>query len=229
MPRWSTPHSTVSTQTSDRDLHRIELPLAIRMRGVERRLVIEGQNPSRVRLDHTLIDLVARAHIYLDALAAGREPFRDCSRTRRSSRRRQPSASLGVPVAADRRRHSDRTTAGPSDSATPHPRDRPPDRLEGPGTAARRLADLTGPDGRRARAGRLRLLLLTGQTNRRGNRWRASRVTGTITRPSPFEDSGNRKGASETRGRKAADIADLRRFQPTNSYSPTRKRLNLRR
>nr|WP_295469288.1 recombinase family protein [Mesorhizobium sp.] len=57
----------------DRDLHRIDLPLAIRQRGVERRLVIEGQNPSRARLDHTLIDLVARAHIYLDALASGRD------------------------------------------------------------------------------------------------------------------------------------------------------------
>ena len=55
------------------DLHRIELPLAIRKRGMERRLVIEGQNPSRSRLDHTLIDLVARAHIYLEALTAGRE------------------------------------------------------------------------------------------------------------------------------------------------------------
>ena len=53
--------------------------------------------------------------------------------------------------------------------------------------------------------------------------------TGTITRPSPFEDSGNRKGASETRARKAAEIADLRHFQSTKSYSPTRKRLNLRR
>jgi len=57
----------------DRDLHRIELPLAIRKRGVERRLVIEGQNPSRARLDHALIDLVAKAHIYLDALASGRD------------------------------------------------------------------------------------------------------------------------------------------------------------
>jgi len=62
-----------SDADEDSDLHRIELPLAIRQRGVERRLVIEGQNASRVRLDHTLIDLVARAHIYLDALTAGRE------------------------------------------------------------------------------------------------------------------------------------------------------------
>lgn len=58
---------------SESDLHRIELPLTIRKRGVERRLVIEGQYPSRARLDTTLIDLVARAHIYLDALAAGRD------------------------------------------------------------------------------------------------------------------------------------------------------------
>ena len=72
-------HASVANATfdgnadDDPDLHRIELPLAIRMRGVERRLVIEGQNPSRARLDHTLIDLVARAHIYLDALVAGRD------------------------------------------------------------------------------------------------------------------------------------------------------------
>lgn len=55
------------------DLHRIELPLVVRQCGVERRLVIEGQNPSRVRLDHTLIDQVTRADIYLDALVAGRD------------------------------------------------------------------------------------------------------------------------------------------------------------
>ncbi len=55
------------------DLHGIDLPLVIRQRGVERRLVIEGQDPSRARLDHTLIDLVVRAQIYLDALIAGRE------------------------------------------------------------------------------------------------------------------------------------------------------------
>jgi len=55
------------------DLHVIELPLVIKQRGVERRLMIEGPYASRYRPDQTLIDLVARAHIYLDALTAGRE------------------------------------------------------------------------------------------------------------------------------------------------------------
>ena len=55
------------------DLHVIELPLAIKQRGVERRLVIEGPHSSRYRPDQTLIDLVARAHVYLDALTGGRE------------------------------------------------------------------------------------------------------------------------------------------------------------
>jgi len=55
------------------DLHVIELPLVIKQRGVERRLVIEGPYASRYRPDQTLIDLIARAHVYLDALTAGRE------------------------------------------------------------------------------------------------------------------------------------------------------------
>ena len=48
----------------------IELPFLIKKRGVERRLVIEGQSSPR-HLDHSLIDAVARAHLYLGALTKG--------------------------------------------------------------------------------------------------------------------------------------------------------------
>jgi site-specific DNA recombinase len=55
------------------DVYVIELPLLIKQRGVERRLVVEGPYASRYRPNQTLTDLVARAHVYFDALAAGRE------------------------------------------------------------------------------------------------------------------------------------------------------------
>jgi len=56
---------------SDADLHVVDLPLSIRKRGVERRLVIEGQVASRSRPDKPLIDMIARAHAYLAALTDG--------------------------------------------------------------------------------------------------------------------------------------------------------------
>jgi len=56
---------------SDADLHVVDLPLSIRKRGVERRLVIEGQAASRSRPDKPLIDMIARAHAYLAALTDG--------------------------------------------------------------------------------------------------------------------------------------------------------------
>lgn len=62
--------------TSDTNLHIVDLPLTIRQRGVERRLVIEGQSASLRRLDQPLIDMVARAHAYLEALTDGKGPGR---------------------------------------------------------------------------------------------------------------------------------------------------------
>ena len=59
------------TVEGDGDFHRIDLPLSIRKRGVERRLVIEGQTASRSRPDKPLIDMIARAHAYLAALTDG--------------------------------------------------------------------------------------------------------------------------------------------------------------
>ncbi|MCO5157510.1 MAG: recombinase family protein [Aquamicrobium sp.] len=56
---------------SDADLHILNLPLSIRQRGVERRLVIEGQGASLRRYDQPLIDMVARAHAYLETLTNG--------------------------------------------------------------------------------------------------------------------------------------------------------------
>lgn len=57
---------------SDADLHIVDLSLTIRRRGVERRLVIEGQGASLRRPDQPLIDMLARAHAYLEALTDGR-------------------------------------------------------------------------------------------------------------------------------------------------------------
>lgn len=62
--------------TSNTDLHIVDLPLTIRQRGVERRLVIEGQGASVSRPDQPLIDMVARAHAYLEALTDGKGPGR---------------------------------------------------------------------------------------------------------------------------------------------------------
>lgn len=56
---------------SDVDLHIVDLPLSIRRRGVERRLVIQGQGASLRRPDQPLIDMVARAHAYIEALTDG--------------------------------------------------------------------------------------------------------------------------------------------------------------
>ena len=53
------------------DLHIIDLPLSIRQRGVERRLVIEGQGTSLRRPDRPLMVMVARAHACLEALTDG--------------------------------------------------------------------------------------------------------------------------------------------------------------
>jgi len=53
------------------DTHIIDLPLAIRKRGVEQRLVIEGQRSSPLHIDQPLIDAIARANVYLAALADG--------------------------------------------------------------------------------------------------------------------------------------------------------------
>jgi DNA invertase Pin-like site-specific DNA recombinase len=58
-----------SPAANDADHHIIDLPLAIRKRGIERRLVIEG--PFVRRPDRALIDMIARAHAYLDALTDG--------------------------------------------------------------------------------------------------------------------------------------------------------------
>ncbi|MCO5065035.1 MAG: recombinase family protein [Rhizobiaceae bacterium] len=55
----------------DADYHIVNLPLSIRQRGVERRLVIEGQGSSHRRPDRPLIAMVARAHAYLEALTDG--------------------------------------------------------------------------------------------------------------------------------------------------------------
>lgn len=52
-------------------LHVIDLPIAIRQRGVERRLVIEGQGAVHVRRDQPLIDALARSHAYLEAMNDG--------------------------------------------------------------------------------------------------------------------------------------------------------------
>jgi len=72
-PTDTDPASDDAAADATDDLHVIEQPLVIKQRGVERRLVIEGPHSSRYRPDQTLIDLVARAHVYLDALTAGRE------------------------------------------------------------------------------------------------------------------------------------------------------------
>lgn len=63
------PRRTRPPAANDADRHIIDLPLAIRKRGIERRLVIEG--PFVRRPDRALIDMIARAHAYLDALTDG--------------------------------------------------------------------------------------------------------------------------------------------------------------
>jgi hypothetical protein len=63
--------SNVSVAADDADLHSIGLQLSIRQRCVERRLVIQGQGASPLRRDQPLIDMIARAHAYLEALTDG--------------------------------------------------------------------------------------------------------------------------------------------------------------
>jgi len=53
------------------DLHIVDLALSIRRRGVERRLVIEGQEAFLPRPDRPLIEMVARAHACLEELTDG--------------------------------------------------------------------------------------------------------------------------------------------------------------
>lgn len=72
VPTDTDPASDDAAVDATDDLHVIDQPLVIKQRGVERRLVIEGPHSSRYHPDQTLIDLVARAHLYLDALTAGR-------------------------------------------------------------------------------------------------------------------------------------------------------------
>lgn len=62
------PVSGVSSDDTANQPLVIDLPLGIKKRGVERRLVVEGQRWSR-HLDQSLIDAVARAHLYLEALS----------------------------------------------------------------------------------------------------------------------------------------------------------------
>lgn len=68
--RWLAGVEATEDET-DAAIHTIDLPMIIRKRGVERRLVIEGQGASPQHLDQSLIETIARAHVYLDALAAG--------------------------------------------------------------------------------------------------------------------------------------------------------------
>src|SRR5713101_5667030 len=49
-----------------------DLPLQIRRRGVEKRLLIGGAAAPRVRIDPALLKAVARAHCWLDDLLSGR-------------------------------------------------------------------------------------------------------------------------------------------------------------
>jgi hypothetical protein len=61
--------STGATDEANR--HVIELPLSIRRRGIGRRLVIDGQIRFLRRPDRPLIETLARAHAYLEALTDG--------------------------------------------------------------------------------------------------------------------------------------------------------------
>jgi hypothetical protein len=64
-------NARASGATNEADLRVLDLPLSIRRRGVERRLVIDGQPTSPRRPDRPLIETLARAHAYLEALTDG--------------------------------------------------------------------------------------------------------------------------------------------------------------
>lgn len=68
---WLAAGTALQPDASGADLHIVDLALSIRRRGVERRLVIEGQGASLRRPDQPLIDMVARAHAYIEALTDG--------------------------------------------------------------------------------------------------------------------------------------------------------------
>ena len=68
---WMAGAATATHNGDGTYLHKIELPLQIRQRGVERRLVIDGPSSSRPRRDQSLIDMVARSHAYIEALTDG--------------------------------------------------------------------------------------------------------------------------------------------------------------
>ena len=73
---WLAGAPTTTDDDGSGDLHIVELPLQIRQRGVERRLVIDGQSSSLPRRDQSLIDMVARSHAYIEALTDGQQPGR---------------------------------------------------------------------------------------------------------------------------------------------------------
>lgn len=62
-----------SPDTDPASLHVIDLSYTIRQRGVERRLVIEGQSTSPRCPDRPLIAMIAKAHAWLEALTDGQE------------------------------------------------------------------------------------------------------------------------------------------------------------
>lgn len=64
-------NATAIRTTNEADLHVIDLPLSIRWRGVERRLVIDGQATCLRRPDRPLIETLARAYAYVEALTDG--------------------------------------------------------------------------------------------------------------------------------------------------------------
>jgi hypothetical protein len=61
-----------ATKTDATVLITHDLPLQIRRRGVEKRLLIAGMVVPHARIDHALLKAVARAHCWLDDLTAGR-------------------------------------------------------------------------------------------------------------------------------------------------------------
>ena len=61
------PKANTPSAADTSNFHTISLPLAMRRRGFERRLVTEGQEAAPARPDRPLIEMTARAHLYLRA------------------------------------------------------------------------------------------------------------------------------------------------------------------
>ena len=65
------PKSTTQADRPDAAAHRITLPIAMKRRGVETKMVLTNGNASHQKPDASLVQLITKAHCYLASLTGG--------------------------------------------------------------------------------------------------------------------------------------------------------------